>query len=268
MACERNRVIELTKYCNKLGITINTGKNKARGNKGFFRTDSKSYRIDISKDLPDSDKIRVLLHELVHYIHFVNDKSLKSLNFIFNNPALYEADLLKLTVDSVPKSFAQELFNQKNSLKSEIKNYTDKIKREYPDANFNDLSNNLKKEISKSDLKYLLKYDAVKILSGFSIKKYELDNLEKDFPNTKQSCYDYLRLCSLKRNLNRINSKISRLNRYYNSPTELLARSFEYFIFEPDKMKLLTPKLYEYYENIIKKNDVKLLSDIVKIFEN
>ena len=37
MVSERNRIIRLKEYFESLGIEVNIGKNKARGNKGFFR---------------------------------------------------------------------------------------------------------------------------------------------------------------------------------------------------------------------------------------
>ena len=72
-------------------------------------------------------------------------------------------------------------------------------------------------------------------------------------------------LCSLKRKLNSINNKISRLNRYYSSPSELLARSFEYYFLEPEYMENKTPKLYNRYKEIIKSKRIKMLSDMVEI---
>ena len=36
MADKRDRILELTKYIESLGVQVNLGKNKARGNKGIF----------------------------------------------------------------------------------------------------------------------------------------------------------------------------------------------------------------------------------------
>lgn len=266
MACKRDRTGELINFIHKLGIDLNIGKNRARGNKGFFKAINSNYRIDISKQLPEDERLRILIHELVHYVHFNYDKTLKSVDFIFDQKYNeYEEDLLKLAVDTVPKDFAKDILNKRETLKKEIKSISDSIKKSYPNIKLSDKNNQLKKEISKFEFKHLLKYDRVKLLSGFSTKIYSLQNLRNEFPNIKPEYEQYLMLCSLKRKLNSINNKISRLNRYYSSPSELLARSFEYYIMEPEYMENKTPKLYNRYKEIIKSKRIKMLSDMVEI---
>ncbi len=266
MACTRDCVIKLSEHIKSFGISVNIGKNKARGNKGFFKTDGNSYKIDIRKNLSEEEMLRILVHEFVHYVHYTYDKTLKSLDFIFPDcfDDYYE-DLLKLTVDTVPKKFAEELFNQKYSLKNEIDSLSKKIKTTYPNIKLSDKNNHLNKEISRLDFKYLLKYDRVKILSGFSTKVLSIEDFQSDFPQINPVYYDYLILCSLKRQMNRVNSKISRLNRYYNSLSELLARSFEYYVTEAETMRELTPKLYDYYKYIIYTKKIKEISEMIKI---
>lgn len=266
MAYKRDRILELEKYIKSLGITVNLGKNRAQGNKGFFKTNALSYRIDISKNLSEDDKLRVLVHEIIHYFHYINDKSLKSLDFIFSSHTNeFEEDLLKLTVDSVPKNFAEKLFKQKEIIISDIKDITEQIRSEVPNIKLSDKNNKIKKDIQKFPYKYLLKFDRVRVLSGFNYKIYTLENLKNDFQDISPLHENYLKLCSLKRNLNRINNKISRINRYYNSPTELLARSFEYYWFNPEYTKKNTPNLYNYYTNIIKENKFEILKYISEI---
>ncbi len=265
MADKRDRILELSDYAKSLGIAVNIGKNKARGNKGFFKTNDRFYRIDIAENLPEDEVLRVLVHELVHYAHYNHDKSLKSLDFVFNDRfSDFEDDLLTLTVDAVPKYMADKLFSERNSLKNSINEYSKLIKSIYPDIKLSDKNNKIEKQIKKSPYKYLLKYDKVKVLSGFSFKIFSIDSIKKDFSDISQEHINYLKLNSLKRCLNRVNAKISKLNRYYNSPSELLARSFEYFIFKPEYMKQKTPKLFEYY--VEKTNKINIISDLIKFF--
>ena len=265
MAGQRDRIIELKNYIESLGVDVNIGKNKAKGNKGFFKARKNSnYRIDIAKNLSDTDVLKVLIHEAAHYVHYRNDSSLKSLDFIFNNRFKeFEEDLISLTVDTIPKDFATELFRQKQPIKDEISVISKKIKTTYPDINLSQKNNKIQREISKYKFKHLLKYDRVKVLNGFSTKIYSIDTLSNDFKEIKPEYLDYIKLCSLKRRLSRINSKISRLNRYYNTPTELFARSFEFYALNSDYMKSLTPNLYNFYKEVVPK--IALLSDIVKI---
>ena len=266
MACTRDSIIKLIDYIKSYGISVNIGKNKARGNKGFFKTDGNRYKIDIRKNLSEEEILRILMHEFVHYVHYTYDKTLKSLDFIFPNcfDDYYE-DLIKLTVDAVPKNFAEELFRKKSSLKTQIDVLSKKIKTAYPDIKLSDKNNQLNKEISRLSFKYLLKYDRVKILSGFSTKLLSIENFQNDFPQINPIYYDYIYFCSLKRQINRVNSKISRLNTYYNSLSELLARSFEYFFVQPETMEKITPNLYQYYKKIVENKQITMLSDIFEI---
>lgn len=204
MASERNRILNLINYLESLDIKTNWGKNKAQGNKGFFRVKSNQYRIDISKNLSDSEALRVLVHEFAHYIHFKNDKTLKTLDFlnIKINDDITE-ELISITVDSIPKETIEPLFKLKNELKNSIK------------------------EIQSN-------------------KSNFITNIEL---NSKQKI------------LNRINAKISRINRYYNSPTELFARSMEKFILEPEDFKKSAPLLHKIYSDYINR-DIILLNFI------
>jgi len=266
MACKGNRTGNLIEYAKSLGITINIGKNNAQGNRGFFKAKDSAYRIDISKSVSEKDIDRVLLHELIHYMHFTYDKTLKTPYFIFNNNYQdYESDLLKLTVDDIPKDFAKSIYENKNKIKNEIENLSKKVKAFFPDIKLSDKNNKIEKVISKSEFKYLLKHDNVKLISGFSTKIYSIDNLTENDISIEH--LEYLRLSSLKRRLNSINNKISRLNKYYNAPSELLARSFEYYVFEPNTMKQKTPNLYLYYNHLLEHKNIKILNEIIEIIK-
>ena len=268
MACERNRILEFKEYLNSLGIEINIGKNKARGNKGFFRARNTDYRIDIAKSQTEDEVLGILVHEFLHYVHYNYDKTLKSLDFIFNEyQDDYEEDLINLTVDLIPKKSIAQLFEQKESLKKEIKKYSDNLKQRYSDFAPNKPYKTIEKEIKKYDFKYLLKYDKVKVLKGFSTKIYSIESLEQD-SEVNSDILTYLKLKSAQRLTRRINSKISRLNRYYNSPTELLARSFEYFVTKNETMKTRSPKLYNYYCKIINSKKIPMISKMAELVLN
>ena len=85
MACERNRIIELKTYLNSLGIDTNISRTNARGHNGIFIRKTDGFRIDISKKVDNEKIIPVLLHEFAHYVHFLYDKNLQSLDFLFGN---------------------------------------------------------------------------------------------------------------------------------------------------------------------------------------
>ncbi len=200
MACERNRILDITQYFESLGIEVNIGKNKARGNKGFFKADNQNFRIDIAKGQTEETIIRTLVHEFAHYVHYSYDKTLKSLDFIINEDDNLTEELIKLTVDSIPKESVAPIFQAKDKIKSEIK------------------------------------------------------KLPKSLTNK-------LKLNFLQKELNRINSRILRLNKYYNSPTELFARSIETYILDKEVFIKQAPNLAKYY----KQSDIPLIENLQKI---
>lgn len=264
MACKRNCITKLVEYIESCGVDINIGKNKARGNKGFFKArGDNNYRIDVSNKLDEGEILRVLVHEFSHYIHYTNDKTLKSTEFLFGNEFdNFEEDLIKLTVDSIPKNTIEPLFLAKDELAKEISKLNSYIKNIYHDFKLSEPYKKIEKNLPKH-AKYLLKYDRVKLLNGFTFKIYSIENLKEDFKELTEIERKYILLKSNQRNMRRINSKISKLNRYYNSPTELIARSFEYFILNSEIMKTKTPKLFEFYvHNSIKNPQIKKMVEI------
>ena len=243
MASQRNRIIELKDYLQSLGINVNIGKNKANGHKGVFKRRLNGFRIDVSKNLEYEDALSVLLHEFAHYVHYSYDSSLKSLDFIFDNfnDELRE-ELINVTVDDVPKNFAKSLYEKKNSLSDEIKDIVSKIKEELP--NF------------KQTLKYLLRYDRVRVFN----KLYSVDNLDRDFSLTEVQ-KNYILLKSKQRYLRRINSKINKLNKYYNNPSELFARFIGMYYTNPNRVNILAPKACK----IMRETKITLLKNVDQI---
>lgn len=201
MAGERNRILNIIDFLESCGIEVNAGKNKARGNKGFFRAKGGSFRIDIAKGLSDDAVLRTFVHEFAHFVHYKYDKTLKSLDFIFENfnDEILE-ELIELTVDSIPKETISPLFAAKESFKKEV--------------------NSL---------------------------------------NPMQRKYGQIML-------RRINSKISRLNRYYNSPTELFARSMEMYVMNSAKMSEKAPCIKKIYDEVINTNKLPILTLFIKNF--
>lgn len=262
MACKRDRIVE---YLKSIGLEVNVCKNKASGNKGFFKVKSNRYRIDVANNLTETEILHVLVHEFMHYLHFVHDKKLKSLDFMFGQTdELILDELRSLTVELIPKQSAKSLYELKNSAKTEIQKIYEELKSSYIDLKLSKPYKEIERNINKSSYKYLLKYDRVKVWEGFIIKQYSIDNLQ-DY-NLTDNEINYLKLKSKQRMMNRINSRISKLNRYYNSPSELLARAFEVYIFDKDKFKKIAPISFSYIENNIKEQKIPELNKMVEIF--
>lgn len=256
MVSERDRILELVNYIESLGVEVNIGKNKARGNKGIFLSKSGQYRIDISKQTDNT--LPTLLHEFAHYIHLKNDSSLKSLDFIF--PLISEEEeeeLIKVTVDSIPSDYANSLYDMKQHYEQLNKINLSKIKAVYPDFKMSKPHKGIEKSFS-SLVRNLLNYDKIKFLGRvYSIKDFgDLTDVQKA----------YIDLRSNKRKITKINSGINRLNRYYNRPSELWARFFEVYITKPNVAFKLAPKLSDKFRNLLSEDiypELSRVSDII-----
>jgi len=264
MVSKRNRILNLENYIKSCGIDVNIGKNKARGNKGFFKVKGSDFRIDIAKKQNEEAILKTLAHEFAHFVHYNYDKSLKKLDFIFDDEnETILAELLNITVDSISKDSIKPLFQIKEGLKTDILNITEKLKQQFGFNENVESCFNIEQKIRKTNLKYLLKYDRVKVVEFLATKVYTIEDLDE--------CSDtnlYLKLKSKQRALKRVNSKISRLNKYYNSPTELFARSFELYIADNNKLLRIAPNVHKEFEKALKEDKIKLLTGFVKNLYN
>ena len=250
MVNQRNRVIKLKKYLETIGIEINIGKNKARGNKGVFVSVNNNYRIDIAKSMSDEDIFSTMLHEYTHFVHYKYDKTLKSFDFMFpdfSDEMMQE--LINISVEYVPKEFAAKLFNTKDKINSEIQQLQLLIKKDIP--NFQLSKPCIKIENRMTNIvKYFLKYDRVKIMN----KTYCIEDIIHNTPGIHQNVIYYIQLKSKQRMLRRINSRICRLNKYYNKPTELIARFVELFFTKSDIAQKIAPLCVQSFKKALHNN--------------
>lgn len=266
MVSERDRNIKLIEYIKSLGIDLNIYKNKARGNKGFFSVKNNRYRIDISKNIEKSDLFNVLIHEFAHYLHYTYDKNLTSLDFIFSdfNEEIIE-ELIELTVETIPKNEAKQIFEQKDAVQKEIRQLENSIKLECPDFENLKFQKEIEKQIQKTELKYLIKNDRVKVFYGFYTKIFSVESLEKDFPSENQVLINYIKLLSKQRFLKRINLRINKLNKYYNSLTELFARAFTLYVTNKEVLELKAPKVLKEFDLAVNSQKIGLFNELLNI---
>ncbi len=262
MVSERNR--KLRNYLESLGITVNIGKTKARGNKGFFRGNSTgNFRIDIAANLTEEDITSVLTHEFAHYLHYTYDNTLKNLDFIFGKvDNSVREELIKVTVNEIPKDFATELIKQKEELSAQIKFCTKIIKSHYPNFLISTPFKTIERSI-KWPAKYLLKYDRIRFFN----RTYSVKTIENDFGYLSQVQSTYIILKSKQRAIKRINAKISRLNKYYNCEAELFARFISLYFLKPHSALNLAPLTSKLLSNIIEKGDFPELTEFSKLFK-
>lgn len=262
MASQRDRITKLTEYLATQGITVNIGKTKARGNNGVFIFKKDNFRIDISQNTPDEKVLSVIVHEYAHFIHYKYDNKLSSLDFVFGKLSeIEENELLEVTVQSIPKDFAQKLCSEKSILQKQIKELIGKIQLQFPDFKVSKPNALLMKNLNIC-AKYLLKYDSVKYFG----KIYNIANIKQDFPELTEEQLAYFQLKSKRRALNRLNRRISNLNKYYNKPSELFARFLEVYYSNRSLSMQLAPNLVKKMDENIKKNNItelEMLSNII-----
>lgn len=260
------RDVDLINYFESLGIDVHTG-TKARGHLGFFL----EGRIDISKNISEYKIIPTLLHEFAHYIHSKLEnniaKSGGSLSIIFDTEEDFTEELLKVTNFVDNNSKCEKLFKHKEIVKQKIKFLDAKIKQEFPKFKRSKPFKEFNRAIKGSNLKYLLKYDRVKIMPWFVFGREEIlsvSTLEKDFPNLKSSFADYIRLKSFLRKQNKISSRISKIQKYYSRPTELFARFVEGLYIDKAQVYELAPRVYNRFFELL---NVEYYQELKNVFQ-
>ena len=248
---------ELINYFKSLGLTVHTS-TKARGHQGFFLKN----RIDISKNIPENRVIPTLLHEFAHYIHAKIEPDMNrtggTLSMLFkeDNPIFME-ELIKVTNFVDQNSLCVRLYEHKDRVKSKIKEYENIIKLYYPKFMRSKKFKEFDKYIKKSNARYLLKYDRVKLIQGGFFRKttklYTIDNIEKDFTDMPKAFAAYIRLKSFQKKQSRISARINKYKKYYERPTELFARLIEGLYLDKEWTEAIAPnvteKFYELLEN-------------------
>ena len=247
---------ELIKYLKDLGVDVHTS-TKARGYQGFYLKN----RIDISKNIKAERFVPTLLHEFAHYIHSKIEPFMErtggSLEKIFDdeNIDFYKEELVSVTNFVDNNSRFLKLMEFKSEIKKGILDCENIIKSRYPLFQRSKKFKEFDKYIKKSDARYLLKYDRVKICENRfsnSPKVISVDTVSSDFADMPEEFCAYIKLRSLQRKQSRISAKMSRLNKYYNKPTELFARFIEGLYLDYEKIKNIAPnstkRFYELLE--------------------
>lgn len=247
---------ELIKYFKSLGLTVNTN-TKARGHQGFFVKD----RIDVSKNIPENRVIPTLLHEFAHYIHSKIEPNMNrtggTLDIIFNSSnSLYKEELLKVTNFVDQNSLCIKLYEHKERIKDKVKEQEEIIKIYYPNFQRSKKFKDFDKYIKKSNARYLLKYDRVKLIEGNFFKKttkiYSINDIEKDFSDIHPAFAAYIRLKSYQRKQKRNSARINRLKKYYEKPSELFARFVEGIYLDNEWVEAIAPNVTKQFYDLLK----------------
>lgn len=262
---------ELINYFKSLGLTVHTS-TKARGHQGFFLNN----RIDISKNITENRIIPTLLHEFAHYIHAKIEPDMNrtggTLTMLFkeDNP-IFMDELIKVTNFVDQNSLCVRLYEHKDRVKSKIKEYENIIKMYYPKFMRSKKFKEFDKYIKKSNARYLLKYDRVKLIQGGFFRKttklYTIDNLEKDFTDMPKAFAAYIRLKSFQKKQSRISARINKYKKYYERPTELFARLIEGLYLDKEWTEAIAPNVTEKFYELLKNGYYYELSVVLDKFK-
>lgn len=258
-------------FLRALNIEVKTN-TKARGNNGLYQKN----RIDVARGLTEEQAIDVLVHEFAHHIHYKIDKDfLKnggSLENIFNTSNIVEIkeELINVT-NLIDKNSRLNIFlKAKEEASNQIKGMQSAIRRDYPNFLRSKKFPEFEKYIKGSEAKYLVKYDAIRIMQGFFFKKERIltvKNIETDFPDMPKAFQLYIRLCSMQRKQAKITRRIGKLNKYYEKPTELFARYVQGYFSTPETISTVAPNTTRRFNELLSSGYYKELKDLFDIFQ-
>lgn len=187
--------------------------------------------------------------------------------------SLIQQELLKITNFVDEHSQCKRLNSHKEQIKKKIKVLESEIKKDYPKFMRSKKFKEFDKYIKKSKVKYLLRYDRVKLMSpvwGFFSNKEEIftiDNLEKDFPDMQPAFCAYIRLKSAQRKQARISKRINYLNKYYSKPTELFARFVECLYIDKTQAQVLAPMATQRFYELLQEDYYLELKHVLEMLQ-
>ena len=265
----KRNVIEFIREC---GIEVKTN-TKARGNQGLYQKN----RIDLSRNIKDDKAIEVLVHEFAHHIHYKIDKDFVknggSLEKLFDTEDIkkIKSELIQVTRLADKNSRLTVFIDAKEETSKTIKSMQSAIKRDYPNFLRSKRFPEFEKYVKNSDAKYLVKYDAIRLMKGFFFKKehiFTVKNLENDFPDMPKAFQIYIRLCSLLRKQSKLTRRISKLSKYYEKPTELFARFVAGYFVTPETVETVAPIAVKRFLHLLNNGYYKELKDLFEIFKD
>lgn len=257
-------------FLRSVNIEVKTN-TKARGNQGLYQKN----RIDIAKGLKEERAIEVLVHEFAHHIHYKIDKDFikkgGTINTLFKTDDISEIkkELINVT-NLLDKNSRLKIFlDAKEETSNTIKRMQTAIKRDYPEFLRSKKFTEFEKYVKNSDVRYLVKYDAVRIIKGVFFKKeyiLTVKNLEKDFPDMPKAFQIYIRLCSLQRKQAKLARRLNKMNKYYEKPTELFARFVQGYFSTPETISTIAPTSVKRFNELLESGYYKELKDLFEIF--
>ena len=256
----------LVKYVKSLNIDLSIN-SKSKRRLGCFIQKTTTYKtnmIKISANLTDKRFIEVLSHEFAHFVHNIMINKTRenedNLNCVFNIDKknieianIISKELIEVTYYVDKNSAFENLNKQKEEIKNKIKSLELSIKKKYPYFLKSKPFKEFNKYIKKSDARFLLKYDNIKLITPFLRREkfFSIKNLDVDFKDMPEEFRNYLRLKSLSKKQANITKKINNLKKYYYSSNELFARFIEGIIIDKNLIQTIACTAYERFYNLL-----------------
>lgn len=256
----------LIKYVKSLNIDLSIN-SKSKHRLGCFiqkTTTHKKNMIKISTNLTDKRFVEVLSHEFAHFVHnimiFKTLANEDNLNYVFNidkeNFELINTinkELREVTYYVDKNSTFENLNKQKEEIKKQIKFLEQSIKDKYPYFLKSKPFKEFNKYIKKSEARFLLKYDNIKLITPFLRREkfFSIKNLDVDFKDMPEEFRNYIRLKSLSKKQTNITKKVNTLKKYYYNPSELFARFIEGIIIDKNLIQTIANTSFERFYNLL-----------------
>lgn len=263
---------KLIKHILREGIDLRTD-TKARGNLGLFSEN----RIDIHRKLTDDKFVEVLLHEYAHLVHKRLEPDMARTGghlevlFKLDDENLLEKirkELISVTCIVDENALFKRLDAQKYAYRIKIKAFENLIKKDYPDFLKSKPFKEFEHYIKKSDARFLLKYDRIRIITPFLRREkiYSIDALDKDFPTMPQAFKYYIKICSLSRKSRNIQKRKTKLKKYYEKPSELFARFVQGLVRHEVALKTTAPTTYSRFFELLSNRHFQGLDKVIDFF--
>lgn len=272
----------LIKYVKSINIDV-LANSKSKRRLGCFIQKTTTYQkniIKISSNLTDKRFIEVLTHEFAHFIHNIMINRIEdnndNLNIVFNIDKnnidlvkIINKELINVTYYVDKNSSFENLNKEKDEIKIKIKTLEAKIKEKYPSFLKSKPFYEFNKYIKKSEARFLLKYDNVKLITPFlrREKSLSINNIDKDFKDMPIEFRNYIRLKSLIKKQKNITKKINNLKKYYYSSNELFARFIEGIIIDKNLIKTVANTTYNQFYYLLENGYYPYLNEYLSFLK-
>lgn len=248
------------------GVDIRTN-TKARGHLGTFR----EGRIDINKKADEEEFVEIALHEYAHFIHKKLEPDMQKTGgtletlFCTNDVEKIKEELEEVTKIVDEHSMFERIETKKAEIKRKIRKLETDLKLIVPEFQRSKPNKKFERFIKKSEAKYLLKYDRVKIVTPFLRREkiISVKTLRQDFLEMPEEFAIYIEIRSLMRRSKNLQARKNRLKKYYSKPSELFARLIQGMYQYREEIQITAPRAWERFNFLLEEGHFGNLKELI-----